>query len=285
MIIKSFKSFIDRGKIIYTYHKLGIKKFKVRQDGKVDVDGRVLLYESGLKEIPVKFGNVSGDFNCRSNYLRNLKNCPDFVGGDFTCSNNLINTLDFLPKKIEGKFLCRDNKLESIKNLENCYIGGEVYLRSNYINSLEGAPKRIFGDFDISWNNITNLKGCPEYIDGSLLLFNNEIETLSNFPKLVRDYVDISSNNIHNLDGIPENTNFNCEFIMDENPIWEVIEIFQDNLSKKDREIDLDLLQSLKEWDVIQGKNVIWDRLVEVFHDFEIDPPDPPTFENYQIIF
>lgn len=68
MIIKSFKSFIDRGKIIYTCHKLGIKKFKVRQDGKVDVDGRVLLYESGLKEIPVKFGNVSGDFNCHSNY-------------------------------------------------------------------------------------------------------------------------------------------------------------------------------------------------------------------------
>ena len=131
MIVKSFKSFIDKGKITYMCHKLGIKKFKVRQDGKVDVGGNVCIYGKKLKQIPIKFGNVSGHFECQNNYLRNLENCPDFVGGDFECSGNYIETLEFLPKRINGGFFCKNNSYCSIigelekmvhKQVENMYF-------------------------------------------------------------------------------------------------------------------------------------------------------------------
>lgn len=295
MIIKSFKSFIDRGKITYTCHKLGIKKFKVRQDGKVDVDGDVNIYSRQLKNIPVKFGNVSGDFNCEYNFLRNLENCPDFVGGDFRCTKNQINTLEFLPKKIEGGFLCRDNQLESIKNLKNCDIGGEIYLRSNYINSLDGAPKRVFGDFNLSWNNLGDIQNCPEFISGSLILNDNQIGSLSGFPRSVGHYIDLCNNTIWDFRGIPEETNFDCDIMIQENPVWEVIELFEEQISERGENLSLGILMSINEWGAVIDKKIVWDRLIEVFYDYELEPPDinylisGPTgkdvFEGYEIIF
>lgn len=281
MIIKSFKTFIDRGKITYSCHKLGIKKFKVRQDGKVDVDGDVNIYRRQLKNIPVKFGNVSGDFNCEYNLLRNLENCPDFVGGDFRCAKNQINTLEFLPKKIEGGFLCGSNDLKDIQNLKNCDIGGEIYLGSNYINSLEGAPKKVFGSFNLSWNNLEDIQNCPEFISGSLILNDNQINYLTGFPRSVGGHIDLINSDIWDFRGIPEETNFDCEIMIQGNPVWEVVGLFEDQILERDEYLTLGILMSINEWGAIYGRKIIWDRLVEVFHDFEIEPPDPES-EGFQ---
>jgi hypothetical protein len=65
-------------------------EWKLNSDGEVDVDGDVNMYDMNLKEIPVKFGRVEGDFNCYYNYLTTLKNCPDFVVGNFWCGDNIL---------------------------------------------------------------------------------------------------------------------------------------------------------------------------------------------------
>jgi len=50
--------------ICYAYN---IKDYTINSDGKVDVYGDVYLNGRDLKEIPLKFGYVSGNFYCGNN--------------------------------------------------------------------------------------------------------------------------------------------------------------------------------------------------------------------------
>ena len=70
--------------------KVCVGKWTLNENGEVDVDGSVdMLSYMGFVEIPVKFGNVSGNFNCTSNNLTTLKNCPNYISGvAFYCSGN-----------------------------------------------------------------------------------------------------------------------------------------------------------------------------------------------------
>ncbi len=63
-------------------------KWTLTPDGKVDVDGSFITSEFNLTEIPVKFGNVTGNFNCTDNNLTTLENCPDFVGSKIGFDGN-----------------------------------------------------------------------------------------------------------------------------------------------------------------------------------------------------
>ncbi len=71
-------------------------KWALNSDGKVDVTKSIFINRmEHLTEIPVKFGRVSGYFNCASNNLTTLKNCPDVIdikGVTFNFyNNNLTN--------------------------------------------------------------------------------------------------------------------------------------------------------------------------------------------------
>jgi hypothetical protein len=76
------KSFLD---------KVVSGKWSINSDtGLVDVDGNVFMSDMKLTEIPVKFGKVTGNFNCADNQLNSLIGAPKSVGGDFNCSNNKV---------------------------------------------------------------------------------------------------------------------------------------------------------------------------------------------------
>jgi hypothetical protein len=65
-------------------------EWKLNADGEVDVVGGVEVSNMNLTEIPVKFGKVTGFFDCSNNKLTTLKNCPDFVEGSFWCEKNKL---------------------------------------------------------------------------------------------------------------------------------------------------------------------------------------------------
>ena len=76
----------------------GREKWTLNENYEIDVDGDVIILDKvwycikETKEIPVKFGRVSGYFSCYSNQLTTLKNCPTYVGDKFYCyNNNLTN--------------------------------------------------------------------------------------------------------------------------------------------------------------------------------------------------
>ncbi len=111
---------------------LKLEKYTINDDYTVDVDGSVDIsyrkiddgsgqYHRALlmKEIPIKFGNVSGNFFCNHNELYNLKNAPDWVGGRFDCRAQYYSSLRSLegaPKYVGYDFDCSDNeRLRSLK--------------------------------------------------------------------------------------------------------------------------------------------------------------------------
>ena len=151
--IKLYESFED---IDIICSKYGIKNYSVNSDGIVDVDGDVYLYNKGLTKLPLKFGKVSGHFNCRYNNLTTLEGCPQSVGGEFTCGKNTLETLEFCPKSVGGYFSCANNKL----------------------TSLEGCPQSVGSSFHCGENKLKDLYGFPEFFDGDIFYDNNPVSEI-----------------------------------------------------------------------------------------------------------
>ena len=119
--------------------KYRIKNYTINPDGTVDVYGSVSLYNKNLTALPLKFGNVTSDFDCGCNYLTNLVGSPKVVGGYFNCSYNELTSLEDSPNIIDGSFACQGNKLTSLK----------------------GAPDKVNGSFSCFGNNLISFKYLP----------------------------------------------------------------------------------------------------------------------------
>jgi hypothetical protein len=116
MLTEEQKLFLD--KHVYS-------SWSENDQGLINVDGNVYFVNQGYETIPVKFGSVSGDFNCSYNQLTSLEGAPKNVGGYFWCSGNQLTSLKGAPESIGGNFWCYNNQL----------------------TSLEGAPKSVGGSF------------------------------------------------------------------------------------------------------------------------------------------
>ena len=87
-------------------------------DGSWDIDGNVYLDDLNLKEMPVKFRKVTGNFDISSNKLTSLKNSPEEIGGYFDARDNPLTNIEFAPAKVKGKFLT-DYKLFTVFNYDD----------------------------------------------------------------------------------------------------------------------------------------------------------------------
>ncbi len=104
-----------------------IKNYTINSDGSIDVDGDVdisplriraqHLPNQELKKLPLKFGEVTGNFDCSYNQLTTLEGAPRSVWGDFNCSDNKLTTLEGAPESVGGNFLCYWNLLCHISEL------------------------------------------------------------------------------------------------------------------------------------------------------------------------
>ncbi len=173
-------------------------RWKMNKNGEVDVDGSVFMRAKkvALKlngKIPIKFGKVTGSFDCSENNLTTLENCPTFVGGNFSCSFNKLTSLEFMPSGIGGNFDCKNNLLTNLKGMENVEMGGlnaTFDCVKNQLTSLEGMTDKVQKSITliVAGNNLTSFKGL-EVIP--------EISTLQ-----------ADENNLTSLDGIPKKINF-----------------------------------------------------------------------------
>ena len=143
MRIKDYKLFLEGNSDMYihsTCKQYSIENYTINSDGKVDVDGDVDLRYKRLVILPFKFGKVTGEFNCRSNYLYTLEGSPDWVGGLFSCADNQLTSLNNGPKYVGQYFNCSFNKLKT----------------------LEGGPETVLDTYYCNTNKLINFKGCPE---------------------------------------------------------------------------------------------------------------------------
>tara|TARA_B100001059_G_C17418586_1_gene372015 strand:+ start:128 stop:589 length:462 start_codon:yes stop_codon:yes gene_type:complete len=135
-------------------HYFKIKGTYELKNGVYNVKGDLDLIKQ-VEKLPVKFGIVTGNFDCHSNNLTSLEGAPKKVGGEFWCDYNNLTSLEGAPKQVGGYFDCCNNNL----------------------TSLEGCPKYIGSDFWCYKNNLTSLKGCPIKIGGDLICDDNLYNT------------------------------------------------------------------------------------------------------------
>lgn len=128
--LKTYEGFFDflkkktfdtkEDEICYRY---GIKNYTINNDGTIDVDGNVDLSmitgDIRMSKLPLKFGNVTGNFdingNPNFNYLRTMEGCPHTVGGNFYCTGQRLKSLEFCPKIVKGRFDCSNNNIRTFE--------------------------------------------------------------------------------------------------------------------------------------------------------------------------
>ena len=139
----------------------------VNVEGDGDYKSRMVFDEGSTENFSgVKFGKVTGFFDCSNNKIIDLDGCPQEVVGDFYCARNQLTSLKGAPKTVGGSFECFSNALTT---LEGCPEVVEDFDCSfNELVNLEGGPKKVRGHFECHGNpNMTSLKGAPLEIDGS----------------------------------------------------------------------------------------------------------------------
>jgi hypothetical protein len=107
-------------------------KYKITDDGFVDVNYCVDIGLRNLETIPIKFGIVSRFMSCGSNLLESLKGSPVKIYGSFYCHRNKLISLKDSPKIISEDFVCEHN----------------------FITSMEGSPLKVDGKFYCESNPI-----------------------------------------------------------------------------------------------------------------------------------
>jgi len=235
--LKLFENFQDIDSIC---RKLDINNWTQNPDGTIDVDGNVYINGIGLKELPLKFGKVSGNFSCSFNKLTGLEGAPSEVGGYFYCHFNKLTTLEGSPKEVSGDFVCHDNKLTNLDGGPK-EVGGEFNCSFNKLTNLDGGPKEVGGEFNCSVNKLITLKGSPNKVGGGFHCHENNLITLEGGPKEVGgDFVCIS------------------------NPIFQVYKLFPNYKS---------FMDSL-DYNYLRGRNIDRRRFEEALEEMGGELPD-----------
>ena len=162
-----------------------ISNYTIRNDGKVDIDGNVNLEFYHLLELPIEFGNVTGNFWCSNNNLKSLDGSPDIVDGDFYCvACHDLKSLEGGPKIVKGNYTI--TSCHGLKSLKGCpeEIGGKFKIENcSSLPSLNYGPKSVGGSYDCyHCLAVTNIDGLAKQINGELLI--REIPKLKKYLKI-----------------------------------------------------------------------------------------------------
>lgn len=143
-----------------------MKNVTIHEDGSLSIDNNVSIAGRELKEIPFKFKEIGGFFDCGDNQLETLEGCPEIVKGSFNCSISNLKDLHGAPKSVGGSFNCSHNsKLNSLEGAPEV-INGNFMCNRCSLSTLKGAPKMVRGDFECYGNDLISLEGAPEIVDG-----------------------------------------------------------------------------------------------------------------------
>ena len=127
--LNEVRSYDDDDDEFITVDHISRNNYKKYVGKKVNVRDYVDLSDLNLREIPITFGTVGGDFFCYNNSLISLNGSPTEVAGDFDCCNNKLTSLNGCPREVVGDFSCYANKKKfakyDVKRL--CTVIGNIY--------------------------------------------------------------------------------------------------------------------------------------------------------------
>jgi len=252
-----YQNFINESKedIHSICKKYFIGNYNINEDGSIDVDGNVNLYDKKLIELPLKFGKVSGDFACSRNQLTSLEGAPREVGYGFYCYNNQLTSLEGAPREVGDGFYCYNNQL----------------------TSLEGSPLEVGGNFHCYKNKLTSLEGSPLEVGGGFWCYENQLSSLSGISKYISVRINCSYNKLRDVNGIKDG--WRGVFSVKGNPVYQIFKLFP-------KERWDEVIEFLNEYEVIRdGKVVILQALELVFYEMGLEVPEIDQIEGYEIQF
>lgn len=226
--LKVYESF-TKSQVDKICQRWRIRNWTLRSDGKVDVDGDVMLWAhnqhlqqlaSKMDRLPLNFGRVTGNFSCDFDQsainLKTLAGAPEIVLGNFLVSgHSRLTTLEGAPESVGGNCTLKKNKLTSLKGCST-KIGLDLSVEQNKLTSLEGCPDEIPGYFYCYGNKLTTLSGSPREV-GSFDCKDNKLTSLEGGPQIItkpKGYYNCSNNELTTLLGSPRSTPdiFNCSY-------------------------------------------------------------------------
>jgi hypothetical protein len=146
--------------------------------GFVDVDGGFNCSSRRLKGFKgVKFGRVSGSFDCDYNSLTSLEGAPQEVGVSFDCDYNSLTSLEGAPQEVGSSFYCSNNSLTSLVGAPQS-VGENFFCSNNSLTSLVGAPQEVGGHFKCDDNRLISLVGAPQSVGGYFSCEYNRLTSL-----------------------------------------------------------------------------------------------------------
>ena len=165
--IKDYKLFLEskqtKEEIDQICQKYYITNYTINEDGTVDVDGDVNLFnlitDSDGKlngRMPINFGKVTGYFDCGLNKLTTLEGSPKWVGKYFLCNMNMLKTLEGGPIVMIGGCNCESNNIINFKGFPDDF-DGDLSINGNPVYKLlEKIPYEKWNKF-IYWCNELNV--------------------------------------------------------------------------------------------------------------------------------
>ena len=186
--IKLFENF-DTNSIDEICKKFKIENYTINDEGSIDVEGRVFLYGRNLKEIPLKFNKINGDFDISHNTLSNLYNSPKYITGNFNCSNNsILTSLEGAPISC-NLFACTNTILQSLEGMGTDY--NNINLCANNIKNLKGIQSHIKGFLYLSYNKNLKLLEYFPTVDGVIELQDCPIDVLYKILNSTNSFYDV----------------------------------------------------------------------------------------------
>ncbi len=173
---------------------------------------------------------------------------------------------------VDGDVYLCGGKLSRLP-LEFRHVSGNFYCHNNQLTSLQGCPESVGGGFYCYSNQLTSLEGCPESVGEGFYCDNNQLTNLEGCPRSVGGNFDCAHNQLTSLQGCPESVDgdFSCYY----NPVSDIYKLFK----------TFKCIEWLNEYDVIQGDSVIYQRLMDVYHELGMKVPDRIELKNYKMVY
>ena len=133
---------------------------------RIDIQGDFYCGWRELKDFRgIKFGRISGHFDCSGLGLTSLIGAPVAVGKDFLCSKNSLESLEGGPEYVGGDYDCSSNKLVTLKGSPKHFHAGfnqKFICSNNLLKDLVGfGDPEFLGYFKCTRNSLTSLEGAP----------------------------------------------------------------------------------------------------------------------------
>jgi hypothetical protein len=87
-------------------------------------------------------------------------------------------------------------------------VKDDVHIEGLYLTEMPLRFNKVYGNFYCDSNNITSLKGSPNWVSGNFECSNNNIKSLEHSPKFVGGYFSCSSNELSTLEHSPKEVGF-----------------------------------------------------------------------------